>query len=385
MLSYRLDNPSKGDANVTRTPDGNSYIFQYPCKSYSDCTDYVVSFLPGVYKFELYGSSGGSYPGIISTYKNPDGNCIDAQIVQAHNGNTHCLTNGSRGGTGGYISGIITISHRLTSYVTIGGQGNYSYTQKSCDWESDFYPEKMIKGGYGGGGYASNCYIEDGVGRTGSGGGHTAVKFHKNDLWHRVIVAGAGGGSDNFQFGPWNEDADDGSSGAGGGFIAQGYWKAHNYIDERLANSTFGFTFGSGESAQKDWSKNPDGVQVVGGLDDRPGAGAGWFGGFACHDGNCGAGGGSSFALTRDNIEELSQKEFTAHDTFYNNPITQKYGFSSKDGYKFSEVKTVSCIWEGNGRLIVTVIDPIIYPSCNIIYFVQNHNFLFIFLFFDPK
>ena len=53
-----------------------------------------------------------------------------------------------------------------------------------------------------------------------------------------MIVAGAGGGSDNFQFGPANEDGDDGSGGAGGGFTAQGFWYFHYYKDNRVANST---------------------------------------------------------------------------------------------------------------------------------------------------
>ena len=212
MLSYRLENTSKGNANVAYDQHNNAYTFQYPCTSYSYCTDYVVSLTPGVYKFELYGASGGSYPGVISTYKFSDGNCTDPEIVSKYHGNTHCTFNGSRGGAGGYISGIITISHRLTAFITIGGQGNYSRTADSCTEESDFYLQNMIKGGYGGGGFASNCYAF-----SGSGGGQTAVKFHKNDLWHRVIVAGAGGGSDNYQTNdPNNELSDDGSGGAGG-------------------------------------------------------------------------------------------------------------------------------------------------------------------------
>lgn len=385
MLSYRLDDISKGFANVSKNTSSNTYTFDYPCESYSDCTDYVISFPPGVYKFELYGASGGSFPGMVSSYQYSDGTCTKSEIVSAYHGNTHCIADGSRGGAGGHISGIISLSHRLTSYATIGGRGNYSYTQKYCDVESDFYLDNMIKGGYGGGGYASNCYYSEKINRAGSGGGQTAVKFHKNDLWHRVIVAGAGGGSDNYHVDRINQGEDDGSGGAGGGSVAQGYWYSHQYTDERMASAVSGFTFGSGESAQRDKSKNPNGVTVSRGSDDRPGSGAGWFGGFAGHDGNGGAGGGSSFVLTNENIEELSQKTLTAHDTFYNNPITAEYGFTAKAGYKFSEVKTVPGIWDENGRLIVTVLDFISLPSCNMICFVRIHDFLFFFLFLDTK
>ena len=108
-------------------------------------------------------------------------------------------------------------------------------------------------------------------------------------------MAGAGGGFDNaFTYGI----TDDGSGGSGGGFTAQGYWDDGVMNSSRLANSTFGFTFGSGESAQKDGSKNPYGVQSGSGYQDRPGSGSGWFGGFAGHNGNGGSGGGSSVSYT---------------------------------------------------------------------------------------
>ncbi|EAY19621.1 hypothetical protein TVAG_228840 [Trichomonas vaginalis G3] len=79
----------------------------------------------------------------------------------------------------------------------------------------------MIKGGYGGGGNAFSFYADDGNYGSGSGGGQTAVKFVSNDLWHRVIVAGAGGGSDNYFYADSYNSYDDGSGGSGGGLTAQ--------------------------------------------------------------------------------------------------------------------------------------------------------------------
>ena len=107
-----------------------------------------------------------------------------------------------------------------------------------------------------------------------------------------MIVSGAGGGSDNDHISTTFKGNDDGSGGAGGGFVAQGYWLNGQYQDKRLANSTFGFTFGSGESAQAIKSLNKLGVQNADGGHDRAGAGAGWFGGFSGQNGNAGAGGG---------------------------------------------------------------------------------------------
>ncbi|EAY19629.1 loricrin, putative [Trichomonas vaginalis G3] len=236
----------------------------------------------------------------------------------------------------------------------------------------------MVKGGYGGGGYAANFKGVDDTDGAGSGGSQTAVKFLSNDLWHRVIVAGAGGGSENeFAYG----NSDDGSGGSGGDFTAQGYWENGVYNSSRLANSTFGFTFGSGESAQENGSKNPNGVQSGSGFSDRPGAGSGWFGGFAGHSGNAGSGGGSSWAVSKNAI--IPQGNITATDSFYNINDSHPYSFSLDDGYLFSDVKTYPGIWEGNGLLVITILDSIIYPSCVSINCSHFSYFLLFILFFE--
>ncbi|EAY19620.1 loricrin, putative [Trichomonas vaginalis G3] len=231
----------------------------------------------------------------------------------------------------------------------------------------------MVKGGY-----ATNYKGAGNNDGAGSGGGQTAVKFLSNDLWHRVIVAGAGGGSDDeYTSGTKN----DGSGGSGGDFTAQGYWINGILNSDRLANSTFGFTFGSGESAQKDGSKNSKGVQSGSGYSDRPGAGSGWFGGFAGHNGDGGSGGGSSWALSKNAI--IPQGNITATDSFYNLNDSRPYSFSLDDGYLFSDVKTYPGIWEGNGRLVITILDSIIYPSCVSINCSHFSYFLLFILFFE--
>ncbi|EAY19624.1 PE-PGRS protein, putative [Trichomonas vaginalis G3] len=239
----------------------------------------------------------------------------------------------------------------------------------------------MIKGGYGGGGSAFNYYGSDNNYGSGSGGGQTAVKFDSNDLWHRVIVAGAGGGSDNYYYIDTYRKGDDGSGGSGGGFTTQGFWVDGVLNSEKIANSIFGFTFGSGESAQENGSKNKNGVSAGIGGYDRPGAGSGWFGGFAGHNGNAGSGGGSSWAVSKNAI--IPQGNITATDSFYNLNDSRPYSFSLDDGYLFSDVKTYPGIWEGNGRLIITILDSIIYPSCVSINCSHFSYFLLFILFFE--
>ncbi|EAY09318.1 hypothetical protein TVAG_394900 [Trichomonas vaginalis G3] len=219
----------------------------------------------------------------------------------------------------------------------------------------------MIPGGYGGGGSASNLFDSSNLkySGSGSGGGQTSVKFLINDLWHRVIVSGGGGGSDN---GP--ENSDNGSGGAGSNLVAQGYWNAGTYTDQKVANSLSGFTFGSGEAAQENGSKNENGVTKSIGSGDRPGSGGGWFGGFAGHSGYAGSGGGSSWILTKDAV--IPPGLIEARDEFYEYIDSQYYAFNESSDYYFDHAVHAAGVWDGNGKLIITQIDEM--PnSCHVI------------------
>ncbi|EAX88651.1 PE_PGRS protein, putative [Trichomonas vaginalis G3] len=310
----------------------------------------------------------------MSAHIDKNGKCINDALIAIANGNTKCNLVGSRGGAGGYISGIIKLSHRITAFATIGGQGIYGITSTFSTYDCD----KMVKGGYGGRGYASNFFDSYSNYGSGSGGGQTAVKFLSNDLWHRVIVAGAGGGSDNiYSYG----NTDDGSGGSGGDFTAQGFWVDGVLNSEKIANSTFGFTFGAGESAQQNGSKNPNGVQEARGASDKVGAGSGWFGGFSSHNGDGGSGGGSSWALSANAV--IPQGNIDAKGSFFEENESHPYSFSLDDGYIFSDVKTYPGIWKGNGRLVITILDSIIYPSCVSINRSHFSYFLLFILFFE--
>ncbi|EAX87852.1 PE-PGRS protein, putative [Trichomonas vaginalis G3] len=230
----------------------------------------------------------------------------------------------------------------------------------------------MIEGGYGGGGYASNYFGNDEFYGSGSGGGQTAVKFEVNDLWHRVIVSGAGGGCDD-NFGTFNSD-NDGSGGAGG-IIGQGWFLSGVYNFSYLANSTSGFSFGYGESAQKLKSLNPKGVQTCSGDSDRAGAGSGWFGGFESHNGQSGSGGGSSWVLSKDAI--IPQGKIEAFDSFYQSIGKYEYAFTNSD-YLFDHIFHTSGVWEGNGKLIITILNHCIFNTKFLCYRLHIFN-LFLF------
>ena len=182
---------------------------------------------------------------------------------------------------------------------------------------------------------------------TGSGGGQTAVKFHSNDLWHRVLVSGGGGGSDD-------NNSDDGSGGSGGNLVAQGWFHKGSLVSTHLANSSFGFSFGQGETARYAGGKNPNSIQSSDHA-DIAGAGGGWFGGFTSQTGYAGAGGGSSWALARDSF--IPSGNITAYDEFYNEIGSEPYAFDLNSEYLFSNVIHVPGIWQGNGRIIIKILD----------------------------
>ncbi|EAY10979.1 gp13, putative [Trichomonas vaginalis G3] len=293
------------------------------------------------------------------------------------NGNTACRKLGSRGGAGGYISGTIRLPKQITAFATIGGHGLFH----STSIYDNFNVDEMIPGGYGGGGYSFNYYSVNYL-SSASGGGQTTVKFLENDLWHRVIVSGGGGGSDNVH--PYINEygtTDDGSGGSGGGLIAQGFWINGIYNSSYLANSTSGFTFGSGESAQEFGSISDIGVREGFGGTDRSGAGSGWFGGFASHNGNGGSGGGSSWVLSED--ADIPDGNIAAKGPFFNITDERPYFFRKTDGYLFYDIVNIPGVWEGNGKLVITILDKLSLPSCfSVCYLHFSYHLLFV-LFID--
>ncbi|EAY07010.1 heterogeneous nuclear ribonucleoprotein A, putative [Trichomonas vaginalis G3] len=361
MLKYKLVNESKVGAQINVTTDIDQYFFDYPCTSSSDCTDYEVALSPGLYKFELYGSSGGSLNGVTS-YRFPDGSCISEEIVNRYRGNTQCRHHASVGGAGGYISGIILLRKSTLSYITIGGKGTVN-KDTTCYHEIRCFEQNLYSpGGYGGGGSTPAHPT------VGSGGGQTAVKFIENNLWHRVIVAGSGGGADNI-YGNF-QGTDDGSGGSGGGLIAQGWFENGTYKNDYFANSTFGFSFGFGEAAQLYGSKNVNGVHKYSSTSDKSGSGSGWFGGFASHDPDSGSGGGSSWALSKDAI--IPPGKINSVDDFFTSIGSYEYAFSKTD-YLFSNVIHQAGIWDGNGRVIITILQYEVCPTYKNFF---NLNFL---------
>lgn len=337
-IKYDLINKSKGSVQVSSYQ--NVYEFFYPCENSSDCTDYSLILSPGFYKFEAYGASGGiPSSSRSSTYLDPKTNKCNDDMVHKYRGNSQCYPNMYSSGAGGYVSATLYLKKETRAYLMIGGQGTYlDYVQK--DWN-------YIPGGYGGGGYA----IQSPEGHlAASGGGKTSLMFLDDDIFHSVLVSGAGGGCDDF-----NEQPNDGKGGAGGGLIAQSFWQLNTgYNPDFEINNNHFFTYGSGESSKLGSSSHLKGSKSsISGPGDYCGAGSGWYGGFVSFYSNAGCSGGSSFVLANDAI---IPDEMTVHDTFYLNPITDHYAFVHSSEYMMSNVTHAPGIWIGNGMFRFTLI-----------------------------
>lgn len=111
----------------------------------------------------------------MSTYIDSNGECSSQDIVLAARGNTVCRKQNSRGGSGGYISGIIKIFESTTAFLTIGGRGIHSFIIPEANSDACYYPQNMVPGGYGGGGYAANWHFISENSGAWSGGGQIVM------------------------------------------------------------------------------------------------------------------------------------------------------------------------------------------------------------------
>ena len=147
--------------------EGNVAKFDYPCSTTLECSPYKVFFLPGKYKFELYGAQGGN-----GRYQNLD------------------LIREDSGGKGAYVSGVLNLFYEATFYFFIGGKG---------EDQADIKTGAFGRGGYNGGGNGGADTSDKKTPESNAGGGgSTDIRLINSQsfkgLKSRIIVA-AGGGS----------------------------------------------------------------------------------------------------------------------------------------------------------------------------------------------
>lgn len=239
-----------------------------------------VTLPKGIYKFEVWGASGGIGPG-------SNGSSQTAYKVQ---------------GLGGYSVGILKLKSKSTLYVYVGGQGEQSKGINASGYA----------GGFNGGGNGGSLTYTSNVTNGSGGGGASDIRIGQDSLYARVIVAGGGGGAS------WVDSGSTQYGGAGGGTsgiaASLGGTSSKNYYTAaqpgtqssggsggKASSTSYGKagnagTFGKG-------GNGPSNSSSI--INSGAGGGGGWYGGgsgFAAKGGAQGHGaGGSGFVWTGSN------------------------------------------------------------------------------------
>lgn len=255
-----------------------------------------ITLLPGKYKLECWGASGG-----------------------IGNGNINPI------GLGGYSVGILNVAETLTLYIYVGQDG---------------VSNAMTSVRYNGGGAAIGTSGHNG----GAGGGATDFRLI-NGAWNnvdslrsRILVAGGGGGAQP-------NCGDTATAGHGGGLIGgtsynQGYQGRAASVAATRAYSTggtqtsggHGYNVNDGQNSRVGTGSFGYGVNSV---TCGAGGGGGWYGGGTGY--TSGGGGGSSYAAG-----------FPECDSTYH--------YSYQQSIILEEVELLQAINKGNGQAKITLL-----------------------------
>ena len=323
-VSFTLENQTAGVVKINA--DFKSYILDYPCEDQTNCTPYIVTFSPNKYKFELWGAEGGC-----------------------------------NGGKGGYTTGTLRITHKTTMYFYIGAKG----------------PEITLKNdhtlpAYNGGGLAATGDVPRSAG---SGGGSTDIRVQGNSIYHRILVAGAGGGGSerldvNYKF----------YGGSGGGLAG----KSSTGTDYPASGGT---QTGPGEGNEEYGGPSNlvthSGIFGYGGygtsLGTHGGGGSGWFGGAGgAPNYHSGGGGGSGYVLSSNSHRPLNYEHNFSTQFYFSNAQTLDGDSSFRDCHTNKLVPGNT----GNGCAKITVLLPFTF-QCRKLPFYFNISLILLCILFD--
>ena len=244
--------------NQNHYSPGTILEFPYPCgEEKHTCSPYLIRLSPGHYHFEVFGAEGGR-------------------------------AGQNRGGLGGFSKGDLILQKTEILYLFVGALG--ITTQKQLSYETTT--------AFNGGGIGQTSHDRINASAS-SGGGASDIRIQKPDLFHRLIVAGGGGGT-----GFYNEKPILG--GNGGGINGQdGHETQINdaYIRGRGASQTGSKSlFGKGQN-RTDY--------------DGCGGGGGWYGGTSGRSYCSPGGGGSGFVFTKENQDNATQAGLLLTSEYY--------------------------------------------------------------------
>ncbi len=266
-----------------------------------DACQSSLTLLPGTYKLQVWGASGGD-------------------------GVNNDQAQGSHGGLGGYAEGILKLQSKQPVYLhygTVGYVATYTYVGANA------------KGAGCNGGGAATGHSNGSMGY--GGGGGSDIRIGEDTLYHRVIVAGGGGGADNAS-GTLN-GSDDGSGGYGGGENG-GKGKTDGTETTAGGSQTTGYAFGVGATYNSNY--------------DIGGGGGGWYGGYVpSSDGNTGGGGGSGYVFTAETAKN-APSGFKLSSDFY---LTNAKTTAGNAAFPAPSGSTNETGHKGNGWVKITLVE----------------------------
>ena len=199
VIEYSAAHPN--NATVTENPDESiSYDF-----GYVGYAEVFVTLISGEYTFELYGASGGA-----------------------------------GGGLGAYTKGTVYLPAGVPIYIYVGGQGS-TYTSNWTDRPKGI----VVNGGFNGGGHSyispdPNTTMGSNTSLIGAGGGGTDIRVGGYTLPYRIMVAGGGGGSANFNYDAGTSHVYQTSGGSGGTLTGAPGWSFSTAYFDHVRNALQG-------------------------------------------------------------------------------------------------------------------------------------------------
>lgn len=257
-----------------------------------------------------------TYTGAVQEFEVPYNGYYKLEAWGAQGGGEVGDSKSSHAGLGGYTAGTVYLTAGTKIYIYVGQQGAYGAGSN---------PYGGPAATFNGGGYGGNS-------NSGAGGGATDFRLvggawnSSDGLKSRILVAGAGGGSDNSYDGAAVGSGDDGSGGAGGGLTGGNAGVSGRYVSSTGGTQSSGGGFGYGANA--------------GSSIDTGGAGGGYYGGKVTNNNNGGGGGGSSYV-----------SGYTGCDTTYLN--NQKVNGKA---LQFTDVTLTQGGHSGNGTAKITCV-----------------------------
>ena len=273
--------------NVSGAKKGSVYTFEYPCgDEKTTCYPYVGIIPHGSYRLEVFGAEGGR-------------------------------AGDKNGGYGGYSTGILRLFYPAQIFLYVGARGISSSSDTNATAANTF------NGGGSGMQSPTQYYTAS------SGGGSSDIRINKDDIYHRLIVAGAGGGTGRYGVNYWKGGNGGGENGTKG---TTTYATSSQFGGSGATQLSGNLFYGENRT---DW--------------DGCGGGGGLYGGGSGKAYNNPGGGGSGFVFNKESQSIATSAMIVLEKSYY-----------------LYNARTSTSDHTGDGKIVITVLTNLFCETRNI-------------------